>query len=109
MKIKQKQQKQDEQRRMNQAYRELAHADGSWSATAQSIIDSLYFDVKVLNAWQHTLLENVISIAQTKLRQTDVSGRSEQLFCPDCKSKARMQNGFIWCENDDCGGIYKAK
>ena len=39
----------------------------------------------------------------------DVVGRSEQLLCPDCKSKARMQNGFIWCENDDCGGIYRAK
>lgn len=43
------------------------------------------------------------------LRQPAVMGRSEQLFCPDCKSKARMQNGFIWCENDDCGGIYRAK
>lgn len=44
-----------------------------------------------------------------QLRQHFVVGRSEQLFCPDCKSKARMQNGFIWCENDDCGGIYRAK
>lgn len=43
------------------------------------------------------------------LRLHFVGGQSEQLFCPDCKSKARMQNGFIWCENDDCGGIYKVK
>lgn len=43
------------------------------------------------------------------LRIHDVVGRSEQLVCPNCKSKARMQNGFIWCENDDCGGIYRAK
>ena len=42
------------------------------------------------------------------LRIHDVVGRSEQLVCPDCKSKARLQNGFIWCENDDCGGIYRA-
>ena len=76
---------------------------------AESIIDELYYDGKVITDWQHTLLQNVISIAETKLCQTDVSGRSEQLFCPDCKSKARMQNGFIWCENDDCGGIYRAK
>ena len=39
---------------------------------------------------------------------SDVVGQSEQLVCPDCKSKARLQNGFIWCENDDCGGIYRA-
>lgn len=43
------------------------------------------------------------------LNIADVSGQSEQLFCPDCKSKARLQNGFIWCENEDCGGIYRAK
>ena len=42
------------------------------------------------------------------LRLFNVVGRSEQLVCPDCKSKARLQNGFIWCENDDCGGIYRA-
>lgn len=41
------------------------------------------------------------------LRLHFVVGRSEQLVCPDCKSKARLQNGFIWCENDDCGGIYR--
>ena len=39
----------------------------------------------------------------------DVVERSEQLVCPDCKSEARMHNGFIWCENDDCGGIYREK
>ena len=42
------------------------------------------------------------------LRLFNVVGQSEQLVCPDCKSKARLQNGFIWCENDDCGGIYRA-
>lgn len=46
---------------------------------AQNIIDALFYDDKALTQWQHTLLENVISIAQTKLRQPDVSGRSEQL------------------------------
>lgn len=47
---------------------------------AQNIIDALFYDDKALTQWQHTLLENVISIAQTKLRQPDVSGRSEQLL-----------------------------
>ena len=46
---------------------------------AQNIIDALFYDDKALTGWQHTLLENVISIAQTKLHQPDVSGRSEQL------------------------------
>ena len=46
---------------------------------AQNIIDALFYDDKALTGWHHTLLENVISIAQTKLRQPDVSGRSEQL------------------------------
>ena len=41
---------------------------------AQSIIDSLFYDGKVITGWQHTLLQNVISIAETKLCQTDVSG-----------------------------------
>ena len=47
---------------------------------AQNIIDVLFYDDKVLTQWQHTLLENVISIAQTKLRQPDVIGS----VCPDC-------------------------
>jgi hypothetical protein len=47
---------------------------------AQNIIDALFYDDKALTQWQHTLLENIISIAQTKLRQPDVSGRSEQLL-----------------------------
>jgi len=46
---------------------------------AQNIIDALFYDDKALTQWQHTLLENVISTAQTKLRQPDVSWRSEQL------------------------------
>ena len=46
---------------------------------AQNIIDALFYDDKALTQWQHGLLENVISIAQAKLRQPDVSGRSEQL------------------------------
>lgn len=41
---------------------------------AQNIIDVLFYDDKVLTQWQHTLLENVISIAQTKLRKPLVSG-----------------------------------
>lgn len=39
---------------------------------AQNIIDVLFYDDKVLTQWQHTLLENVISIAQTKLRKPPV-------------------------------------
>ena len=46
---------------------------------AQNIIDALFYDDKALTGWQHKLLENVISIAQTKLPQPDVSGRSELL------------------------------
>ena len=46
---------------------------------AQNIIDALFYDDKALSQGQHTLLENVISIAQTKLQQPDVCGRSEQL------------------------------
>ena len=46
---------------------------------AQNIIDALFYNDKALTQWQHELLGNVISIAQTKLRQPDVSGRSEQL------------------------------
>jgi hypothetical protein len=46
----------------------------------QNIIDSLFYDEKALAQWQHTLLENVISIAQTKMNQPDVKGRSEQLI-----------------------------
>ena len=41
---------------------------------AHSIIDALFYDDKAITQWQHTLLENVISIAQTKLHQPDVSG-----------------------------------
>ena len=46
---------------------------------AQNIIDELFYDDNSLTQWQHALLENVISIAQTKLRQPDVSSRSQQL------------------------------
>jgi hypothetical protein len=46
---------------------------------AQNIIDVLFYDDKALTQWQHELLENVISIAQTKLHQPPVVGRSEQL------------------------------
>ena len=56
------------------------------------------------SAYGITLSKN----ACEQLRQHFVVGRNEQLVCPDCKHKARMQNGFIWCENDDCGGIYRA-
>lgn len=48
---------------------------------AQNIIDTLFYDEKALTQWQYTLLENVISIAQTKFRQPDGSGQSEQLVC----------------------------
>ena len=47
---------------------------------AQNIIDVLFYDDKVLTQWQHTLLENVISIAQTKLRQPPVSGECEHPY-----------------------------
>ena len=57
------------------------------------------------SAYGITLSKN----AYEQLRQHFVVGRSGQLVCPDCKHNARMQNGFIWCENDDCGGIYRAK
>jgi hypothetical protein len=56
-------------------------------------------------------MDEILSEAERlvkKLTIHDVVGQSEQLVCPDCKSKARLQNGFIWCENDDCGGIYRA-
>ena len=46
---------------------------------AQNIIDELFYDDNSLTQWQYALLENVISIAQTKLRQPDVSSRSQQL------------------------------
>jgi hypothetical protein len=46
---------------------------------AQNIVDALFYDDKALTQWQYELLVNVILIAQTKLRQPDVSGRSEQL------------------------------
>lgn len=47
---------------------------------AQNIIDELFYDDKALTQWQHSLLENVISIAQTKLSQHDVSGS----VCDNC-------------------------
>lgn len=28
-------------------------------------------------------------------------------ICPKCKHKARIQNGSIVCENDECGCIFK--
>ena len=73
---------------------------------AESIIDALYFDVKVLNAWQHTLLQNVISIAETKLRQPDVSGRSEQLvICKKCGSSEMYQYTKTKDKCEECGNI----
>jgi len=48
---------------------------------AQYIIDALFYDDEALTQREHTLLENVISIAQTKLRQSDVSGSlQDRLF-----------------------------
>lgn len=63
------------------------------------------------NAHTTELLKTDLLIEELneQLRLYDIVGRSEQLLCPDCKSKTRMQNGFIWCENNDCGGIYRAK
>lgn len=46
---------------------------------AQNIIDALFYDDKALTQWQHTLLENVILIAQVQLRQPNVSRRNQQL------------------------------
>ena len=66
---------------------------------AQSIIDSLYFDGKVITGWQHTLLENVISIAETKLGQTEdinsvceceaplVRGYGDDEYCGLCQKR----------------------
>jgi hypothetical protein len=66
---------------------------------AQSIIDSLYFDGKVITGWQHTLLENVISIAETKLGQTKdinsvceceaplVRGYGDDEYCGLCQKR----------------------
>jgi hypothetical protein len=62
---------------------------------AQNIIDALFYDDKALTQWQHELLENVISIAQTKLRQPDVSGRSEQLC--SCSSKILPDGNIQYC------------
>ncbi len=66
---------------------------------AESIIDGLYFDVKALNAWQHTLLQNVISIAETKLCQPEdinsvceceaplVRGYGDDEYCGLCQKR----------------------
>jgi len=62
---------------------------------AQNIIDELFYDDKALTGWQHKLLENVISIAQTKLRQPDVVGRSEQL-----KAFADYAQKRVWEDGD---------
>jgi len=48
---------------------------------AQNIIDALFYDDKQLTQWQHTLLENVISIAQTKLKTFENYGFPISLFC----------------------------
>lgn len=47
---------------------------------AQNIIDTLFYDDKELTQWQHNLLENVISLAQTKLQHPDVSSRKDKLI-----------------------------
>ena len=67
------------------------------------INSDLYPDGKIYTKEYTESLEKQVQ----SLRIALVVGQSEQLFCPDCNSKARMQNGFIWCENDDCGGIYR--
>ena len=59
---------------------------------AQNIIDVLFYDDKALTQWQHTLLENVISIAQTKLRKPPVISsvcekypKPTQRYCYECE------------------------
>lgn len=54
---------------------------------AQNIIDVLFYDDKALTQWQHELLENVISIARTKLRQHGVG--EGKLLVKNAKSTKR--------------------
>lgn len=70
---------------------------------AQNIIDILFYDDKALTQWQHTLLENVISIAQTKLRQPSVSGS----FC-QCK-KLNYSYTVPVCNKCNCVVDFSAK
>lgn len=72
-------------------------------------IDTLVYDEEYVHWLERKKIANDADTGDRQLTIPDVSGQSELLFCPDCKSKARLQNGFIWCENDDCGGIYRAK
>lgn len=65
---------------------------------AQNIIDVLFYDDKVLTQWQHTLLENVISIAQTKLRKHDVSGQ----VC-GCSTPKFYQESYHYRKCEHCG------
>lgn len=78
---------------------------------AQNIIDALFYDDKALTLWQHTLLENVISIAHTKLRQPDVSGRSEQLPPSDCSKcgASAHSKGKPFCTDEFCNRVAKAE
>ena len=61
---------------------------------AQSIIDSLFYDDKVITGGQHTLLQNVISIAETKLRQIDVINSV-------CECEAPLVRGYG--DDEYCG------
>ena len=63
---------------------------------AQNIVDALFYDDKALTQWQHTLLENVISIAQTKLRQPDVI----KSVCDVCNGDGIDDSSFY---NPPCG------
>ena len=66
---------------------------------AQNIIDELFYDDKALTGWQHKLLENVISIAETKLGQTKdinsvceceaplVRGYGDDEYCGLCQKR----------------------
>ena len=61
---------------------------------AQSIIDSLFYDGKVLTDWQYTLLQNVISIAETKLCPPDVINSV-------CECEAPLVRGYG--DDEYCG------
>ena len=64
---------------------ELLHEIDAWlsfnNSTSKEQISDLRNDIKKHISEQL----NILHVVQ----------QSEQLFCPDCKSKARMQNGFI--------------
>jgi hypothetical protein len=47
---------------------------------AQNIIDSLFHDERMLTQWQHSFLEEIISMAAAKNYHPPVAGRKEQFI-----------------------------